>query len=46
MPGPMASNQKTYQRQVEVLEELVEFTGKEYFKPCEMLKSGKWTEMI
>ncbi|GAG58066.1 unnamed protein product, partial [marine sediment metagenome] len=45
MPGPMAPNVNTWSKQVEVLEELVEFTGKEYFKPCEMLTSGKWTEM-
>ncbi|MFX1365457.1 MAG: 3-hydroxyacyl-CoA dehydrogenase NAD-binding domain-containing protein [Promethearchaeota archaeon] len=45
MPGPMAANVNTWQRQVEVLNELVELTGKEYFKPCELLKSGKWVEM-
>ena len=45
MPGPMAANVKTWQNQVKVLEELVELTGKEYFKPCEMLTSGKWSEM-
>jgi len=46
MPGPMAANVKTWQNQVKVLEELVEFTGKEYFKPCELLSSGKWVEYI
>ena len=45
MPGPMGANQKTYQRQVEVLEELVDFTGKEYFKHCEMLKYGTRVEI-
>ena len=44
MPGPMAANQKTWPRQIEVLEELVEITGKEYFKPCELLTSGKWVD--
>ncbi|MFX1573607.1 MAG: 3-hydroxyacyl-CoA dehydrogenase NAD-binding domain-containing protein [Promethearchaeota archaeon] len=44
MPGPMAANVKTWERQVEVLNELVELTGVEYFKPCELLKSGKWVE--
>ena len=44
MPGPMAANVKTWQNQVKVLEELVELTGKEYFKPCELLTSGKWVE--
>jgi len=45
MPGPMAPNVNTWQKQVEVLNELVELTGKEYFKPCELLKSGKWVDM-
>ena len=44
MPGPMAANVNTWQKQVEVLEELIELTGKEYFKPCEFLRSGKWVE--
>lgn len=44
MPGPMAPNVNTWQKQVEVLEELIELTGKEYFKPCELLRSGKWVE--
>ncbi|KKN49023.1 hypothetical protein LCGC14_0647030 [marine sediment metagenome] len=46
MPGPMAANVKTWQNQVKVLEELVELTRKEYFKPCELLTSGKWVEYI
>ena len=33
MPGPMAANTKTYEKQVEVLNELVELTGKKYFEP-------------
>jgi len=45
MPGPMAANVKSYEKQVEVLNELVELTGKSYFEPCETLKSGKWVEM-
>jgi len=45
MPGPMAPNVNTYEKQIAVLEELVELTGKEYFKPCELLISGKWVEM-
>ncbi len=44
MPGPMAANVNTWPKQVEVLNELVEMTGVEYFKPCELLKSGKWVE--
>ncbi|MFW9951329.1 MAG: 3-hydroxyacyl-CoA dehydrogenase NAD-binding domain-containing protein [Candidatus Thorarchaeota archaeon] len=45
MPGPMAANLKNSEKQVEVLNELVEMTGKHYFKPSELLKSGKWVEM-
>ena len=45
MPGPMAPSVTNWQKQVDVLNELVELTGKEYFKPCELLKSGKWVEM-
>ncbi|MFX1344025.1 MAG: 3-hydroxyacyl-CoA dehydrogenase NAD-binding domain-containing protein [Promethearchaeota archaeon] len=45
MPGPMAANVKNWENQIKVLEELVELTGKEYFKPCDLLKSGKWVDM-
>ncbi len=45
MPGPMAPNVKTYPKQIEVLKELVELTGKKYFEPCELLRSGKWVDM-
>ncbi|MFX0189052.1 MAG: 3-hydroxyacyl-CoA dehydrogenase NAD-binding domain-containing protein [Candidatus Hodarchaeota archaeon] len=45
MPGPMRPNLKTSEKQVEVLNELVEITGKTYFKPSELLKSGKWVDM-
>jgi len=41
----MAPSVTNWQKQVDVLNELVELTGKEYFKPCELLKSGKWVEM-
>jgi enoyl-CoA hydratase/3-hydroxyacyl-CoA dehydrogenase len=45
MPGPMAAAVANYEKQVEVLNELVELTGKEYLRPCELLKSGKWVDM-
>ncbi|MFX0011477.1 MAG: 3-hydroxyacyl-CoA dehydrogenase family protein, partial [Candidatus Hermodarchaeota archaeon] len=45
MPGPMAANVKNSEKQVEVLNDLVEMTGKQYFKPCELLKSGNWVDM-
>jgi len=45
MPGPMAPNVNNSEKQVEVLNELVELTGKKYFEPCELLKSAKWVDM-
>ena len=45
MPGIMGPNLNNSAKQVETLNELVEMTGKEYFKPCELLKSEKWVEM-
>jgi len=45
MPGMMAPNINNSAKQVEVLNELVEMTGKQYFTPCELLKSEKWVEM-
>lgn len=45
MPGPMAANVNTWEKQIEVLNELVELTGKTYLAPCELLKSGKWVDM-
>jgi 3-hydroxyacyl-CoA dehydrogenase len=44
-PGPLAPNLKTSAKQVEVLNELVQKTGKKYFTPCELLKSEKWVTM-
>lgn len=45
MPGPMAPNVNNSEKQVEVLKELVELTGKKYFEPCELLKSAEWVDM-
>ena len=45
MPGMMAPNLNNSAKQVEVLNELIEMTGKQYFKPCELLKSEKWVEI-
>ncbi|MFX1276942.1 MAG: 3-hydroxyacyl-CoA dehydrogenase NAD-binding domain-containing protein [Promethearchaeota archaeon] len=45
MPGPMGANINNSAKQVEILNELVELTGKEYFRPCELLVSEKWVEM-
>jgi len=42
MPGIMGPNLNNSAKQVEVLNELVEMTGKKYFTPCELLKSEAW----
>ena len=45
MPPPMAPNVNNSAKQVDTLNELVDITGKEYFKPCDLLRSGKWVDM-
>ncbi len=45
MPGPMRPNLKNSAKQVEVLNELVELTGKTYFTPCDYLKNETWVSM-
>ncbi len=44
-PGPMASSVNSYMNAVDNLTEIAEITGKEYLRPCEFLKGGKWVEM-
>ncbi len=45
MPGPFSAGKKNYDRWSKLLEEFVEKTGKEYFKPCELMKSGGFLKM-
>jgi enoyl-CoA hydratase/3-hydroxyacyl-CoA dehydrogenase len=45
MPGPMAPNINNSAKQCEVLNEVADMTGKEYLRPCDLLKSGKWVDM-
>jgi len=40
MPGPFGAGKKNYEKWVIMLEELAEITQINYFKPCEMMKSG------
>jgi len=40
MPGPFGAGKKNYEKWVIMLEELAETTQINYFKPCEMMKSG------
>ena len=45
MPGPMRPNLNNSAKQCEVLNEVADLTGKEYLRPCELLKSEKWVDM-
>jgi enoyl-CoA hydratase/3-hydroxyacyl-CoA dehydrogenase len=44
-PGPFAAGKKNYEKWSQILEELAEKTGKEYLKPCELMKSGGFIKM-
>lgn len=44
-PGPMEYATKHYKELSELLEEYSEKLGKNYLKPCDLLKSGKFVEM-
>jgi enoyl-CoA hydratase/3-hydroxyacyl-CoA dehydrogenase len=45
-PGPMESATKNYERFASLLQETAEKLGKSYLKPCELLKSGKFVDMV
>jgi len=40
IPGPFVPGKRNYQRWAKILEELAEKSGKDYLKPCELMKSG------
>lgn len=44
-PGPFGAAKNKYQAWIPLLEKLAVETKKNYFKPCELLKSGKFLEM-
>ena len=44
-PGPFAAGKKQFEKWTKMLEELAEKTGKEYLKPCELMKSGGFVSM-
>jgi enoyl-CoA hydratase/3-hydroxyacyl-CoA dehydrogenase len=44
-PGPFSAGKKQFEKWSKMLEELAEKTGKDYFKPCELMKSGDFTSM-
>ncbi|MFW9987327.1 MAG: 3-hydroxyacyl-CoA dehydrogenase NAD-binding domain-containing protein [Candidatus Odinarchaeota archaeon] len=45
-PGPMEFATKNYERFANLLEETAEKLGKSYLKPNELLKSGKFVDMV
>lgn len=44
-PGPFGAAKKNYEKWSELLEKLAEETGKAYFKPCELMKTGGFAKM-
>jgi len=45
MPGPFGAGKNNYEKWVILLEELAETTQINYFKPCEMMKSGDFLKL-
>ncbi|MBY9020334.1 MAG: 3-hydroxyacyl-CoA dehydrogenase family protein [Candidatus Lokiarchaeota archaeon] len=44
-PGPFGGGKSQYEKWSKVLEDLADSTGKEYFRPCELMKSGGFVSM-
>jgi enoyl-CoA hydratase/3-hydroxyacyl-CoA dehydrogenase len=44
-PGPFGPGKKEYAKWSELLDTLTENTGKAYFKPCELMKSGNFLKV-
>jgi enoyl-CoA hydratase/3-hydroxyacyl-CoA dehydrogenase len=44
-PGPFGAGKKNYEAWSKVLEDLADKTGKEYFRPIDLMKSGEFTKM-
>ncbi|MFX0075157.1 MAG: 3-hydroxyacyl-CoA dehydrogenase NAD-binding domain-containing protein [Candidatus Hermodarchaeota archaeon] len=44
-PGPFAMGKKNYKQLVAKLDELVEVSGREYLKPCNLMRSGGFLDM-
>jgi enoyl-CoA hydratase/3-hydroxyacyl-CoA dehydrogenase len=45
VPGPFSAGKKNYEKWSQMLEELADKTGKEYLRPCELMKSGDFVKM-
>ena len=44
-PGPFGAGKKQYEKWSKLLEDLVAETGKEYLKPCDLMKTGGFVKM-
>ncbi len=44
-PGPFAMGKKNYKQLVMKLDEFVELTGRNYLKPCKLMRSGGFLDM-
>ncbi len=44
-PGPFGAGKNNYEKWTKKLEEFAEKSGKEYLKPCELMRSGKFIKM-
>lgn len=44
-PGPFSAGKNQYEKWAKILEELADKTGKNYLKPCNLMKSGGFAKM-
>ena len=44
-PGPFSAGKNNWERYTKKLEEFVEKSGKEYLRPCELMKTGAFVKM-
>ena len=44
-PGPFSSGKRNFEAWAKLLDDLAEKTGKEYFRPVELMKSGEFSKM-
>jgi enoyl-CoA hydratase/3-hydroxyacyl-CoA dehydrogenase len=45
MPGPFGPGKRNYENWSKLLEDFVKKSGKEYFKPCDLMKSGGFLKL-
>ena len=45
MPGPFSAGKLNFKKWSKLLEDIAEKTGKNYLKPCEIMKSGDFLKM-